>query len=167
MRLFWATLFFFVLGFAVSCDSSPQPAPSEEAAVKWPQLRALDDLAHRADAAIEAGDPDKALALAEEVKMAADTLVTDGVPEGVKNREAVSAMVQDVKILAADLEGYENRPAEEIGPVLASFHPLVLSIMETAGLPHVHGDRDHDHDHDHGDHDDEHEGDHGEHDHEH
>lgn len=134
--------------FLVACG------PQQDASLEWPELKALDMEVEELDGLL-AGDPDPA-AMAEHlphVQEALEALFASGIPEGTENPELVEQKLEELKSLATEV----GKSPE----VLPALHPLVASIMEEAGMPHVHecaacasGEpHDHTHDHDHGEHD--------------
>jgi hypothetical protein len=140
----------------MDCVDFPGPdrlRPREEAALKWPALKALDHEVEELDGLL-AGEPDPA-ALAEHlphVREALDAVLEGGVPPDAANPELVERKLEELRALAGDLDDDPD--------TLRALHPLVASAMEEAGMPHVHDEHDHDHDHghdhEHGDHDHEH-----------
>ena len=125
----------------------------KETALEWPALKALDHEIEELDGLL-AGETDAA-ALAEHlphVREALDAVIERGVPDEAANPELVEQKMEELETLADDL-GNES-------DILRALHPLVASIMEEAGMPHVHecaacasGEP---HDHDHGEHDHDH-----------
>lgn len=148
--------------------SAPTTRPAAEApanVVEWPQLRALDALAHRAEAAARIGDADAIREIAPELARLTEEVTPETLPPNAKNQEEVRLLVEDLRALGNEVA----RAAQvEDAPLLSAatgLHGLILEIMAKAGMPHVHDDHEHDHDHDHAEHDHDH--DHSDHDHEH
>jgi len=140
----------------------------KESTLEWPQLKALDLEVEELDGLLTAEQPDPAV-MAEHlphVKEALDALLESGVPGNVAHPEMVHQKLEELSALADDIGSNSD--------VLPALHPLVASIMEVAGMPHVHdgdccahhSDKEKHPDHDHGNHDHAHgDEDHGDHDH--
>jgi len=114
----------------------------KKTSLEWPELKTADQETEELEGLL-AGDPDPA-ALAEHlphVKEALETLLASGIPPGAANRELVEQKLEELRSLADSLGDDPD--------ALPALHPLIASIMEEAGMPHVH-DEDHDHGHDHG-----------------
>jgi hypothetical protein len=120
--------------------------PKKETVIEWPALKALDAEVEELDGLL-AADPNPA-AMEEHmphVQMALENFLHSDIPANAKNRDLVEQKIEEMRKLAEEVD---------IGSdVLPALHPLVVSLMEEAGMPHVH---DEDHDHKDGDHDHDH-----------
>lgn len=138
---------------------------ADELVVQWPTLRALDEAAEEAEALGDAS-MERWREMTMELKNATQAVLTNGAPDLVKNRPLVEQYLHDLSDLASLIAEPGQMALEDMKMAAEAFHPLVVSIMEEAGLPHVH-DHDHEH-HGHGhdgnevDGDDDHDHDHGE-----
>jgi hypothetical protein len=115
-----------------------------ESVLEWPELKALDMEVEELEGLL-GGDPDPA-AMAEHlphVQAALEALFASEIPAKADNPDLVKQKLEELESLATEVGDNAD--------VLKALHPLVASIMEPAGMPHVHDE--HDHDHAHGDHD--------------
>jgi len=169
-----AALFVTMTLFLAACG------PQTDVTLEWPTLNTLDVAVEELDGMLEQNVAAEQLAKrVSEVTTALDAVVKGGIPTGAENQELVQQKLTELASLQTELQTASTTENKE---VLHALHPLVASIMETAGMPHVHAcagcagcsgskehkDHDHaahsheEHDHAHGEHS--HEG-HGDHDH--
>ena len=170
------TLFFKSLSIAscllfIACNSEQQSThdhsddhgheheveKSSSGEIVWDELRELDELSHRVEAQIESADESGILELSSKVVISIEKLLNAKIPK-VKNQNKVDLLLADLKSIHDSLE--QNKDATSSKALLKSLHPLVLDIMESAGLPHKHVEHD-DHGHEHDDHGHGHDHDHG------
>jgi predicted RNase H-like nuclease (RuvC/YqgF family) len=137
------------LALAIGCGQSEnKAAPAKPAAkeVVWPQLRALDEVAHRIDAILQSDEAEKLKATAAEVKAKAKELLENAQPQDVADKLKVEQLKKDLADLVKALEN-EAQESEMVKATLEASRDVVEELMRAAGVPHKH-----DHDHDHGDH---------------
>lgn len=142
---------------------------SRDEALAWPELKALDHEVAELDGvlATDSPTPNQLADQVQEVLNALDALQAADLPDAVNNRELVEQKLEELAALGEDIRSGLTQTGLDTDS-LGALHPLVASIMEEAGMPHVHDEMDHDHedkaaDHDHKeeeDHDEDHDGDH-------
>lgn len=109
-----------------------------ETVVKWDSLRKLDELAEKCEAWCEQREIAKLRKIAPQVKATAEVVAADKLPKGAKLRLQVKFLQGDLKSLAASITNPDQQAGEELLAILAGLHPVVVKLMEAAGVPHVH-----------------------------
>lgn len=142
------------LGLAVGlvgCTSESKPASSDHAhehdetkGLQWPELRALDEFAHEVEHLIAENRLDDLRKLAPEIRGAAEKLAAAPAPNDAPMRPMLEGLVKEIGALGAGIGDAEKMSDETLKTSLEAFHPLVLKLMETAGMAHVHEHGDHD-----------------------
>lgn len=113
-------------------------AHAEEAVVKWPSLKKLDDLAEKCEALSETNDVPALRKIAASVKTAAVAVESEAVPKNAKQPEQVKVLQSDLKSLTDAISDPDKQDGDELTGVLAGVHPIVEQLMEASGMPHVH-----------------------------
>lgn len=146
---------------------------TSESILEWPSLSSLDVGVEELDSLLASGKtPAELNEQISNVTAQIKTLVKEGVPSGAQNTQMVTEKLSELSSLVDPIQSSEIAVKAD---ALKALHPLVASIMETAGMPHVHScatcascatcpdkekaqdHADHAHaDHDHGDHDHDH-----------
>lgn len=132
---------FLALGLC-SCGSDPH-----EGEVKWNELRELDELAEFGEAYADKKDFSSLKKLVPKIIKASDDLLISKVPSNAHDKKKLKALFNDLEGLKKTLATSSGKSDEQLAILVESYHPLVLNLMESAGLPHEHGDDDHHDDH--------------------
>lgn len=150
-------LLLFALSFVVTA-CGPAGSRSSSEALAWPALKTLDHQVHELEGILDMeGKPDLLTQQVGRVLATLSTLQAEGVPANVAQPELVQQKMEELRALALEIQ----RSMEDTDEApLAALHPLVVDLMEVAGMPHVHDEHDDDHDHSHDDHDHDHDHDH-------
>ena len=141
------------LGFGLCSCSDHDHEHVDEKAVKWNQLRELDELSEFGEAYSQKKDMGSLKKLAPKLVIACDELLKSGIPENAKDKTAVKELLKDVHGLRDLMKTVATMSDAQLASAVESFHPLVVKLMEEAGLPQVHANCEHHEEHDHDDHD--------------
>lgn len=134
---------------ATGCGSETKPANSTsttaqtakaDAGLVWPELSALDEFAHELEQLVEENRVADLRKLAPELKSAAEKLAASPIPADAKMKPVLEGMAKEIGTLAGSLASVESLSDDALKTTMEAFHPLVLGMMETAGMPHVHAD---------------------------
>ena len=123
-------------------------ALSGKAVVQWPDLKALDDSAEKAETPPAGADLASLRQLGTNIKAAALQVAQDPLPAGAHQPEQVKVLQKDLGNLTQSLADPATMSEANLRQVLPGFHPIVEQLMETAGMPHVHehaGEAEHGH----------------------
>ncbi|GEM_PF-1763782 len=110
--------------------------PQSEIALEWPTLTTLDLAVEELDGLLKQdAATDKLAEHVTEVASSLEAVVKGGIPPGAKNPELVEQKLAELSSLQPEILTASTTGNQE---ALHALHPLVASIMETAGMPHVH-----------------------------
>ena len=127
-----------VLGFGL-CSCSDH---NHEEAVKWHELRELDELSEFGEAYYEKKDMESLKELAPKLVNACDELLQSSVPTNAKNKAVIKELLKDVQGLRDLLTMSTSMTDAQLSSAIEGFHPLVMKLMGKAGLPHIHAHSD-------------------------
>ena len=106
--------------------------------LQWPALNELGELAERGEELIKKEDIAGLRSLAVQIKDVSDKVVTSAMPKKVRNPLAVKLYLEDVESLSQLIVDPATMPETDLKNTITVFHPLVITLMEEAGIPHVH-----------------------------
>lgn len=114
--------------------------------VKWPAVSELDEATHRLVAAAESA-PDAEFRKQMLAWSEAAMLVSEQAPpKNVANREKVLLLQKDIGSIAESAANSGTMPGDIARRMARGMESAVHSLMESAGMPHVHGHGDEDRD---------------------
>lgn len=114
-------------------------AAHAEEGIAWPHLRELDELAEQAEQGVEKNDTASLRALLPKLAAKAKQVATDPLPEGVHQAKQTKALQNDLLALVPELSATDLED-QQVRDLAEGVHPIVVALMEAAGLPHVHED---------------------------
>jgi hypothetical protein len=120
---------------ATSCRPGKNGASGES--VTWPELAAFDELAYQAEGLAKTGDLETVRALRSRIVEAGWAVSPKTLPANAANPEKAEQLLQDLSTIVNGLTG----PAlddETLSQFVIGLHPVIASLMETAGMPHIH-----------------------------
>lgn len=107
--------------------------------VSWPHLRELDEFAEQAEQGVDQKDVPALRALLPKLAAKAKQVATDPLPEGVHQAKQTKALQNDLLALVPELSA-TGLNDQQVSDLAEGVHPIVVALMEAAGLPHVHED---------------------------
>ncbi len=109
--------------------------PADET-VYWPELVRFDEVAVRADGFARAGDHDSVRSMRPELLDAGRAVTPATAPSNVADPQQVATNLADLTNL---LDGISAEGDDEsTASLVLGLHPVIGSLMEAAGMPHVH-----------------------------
>lgn len=105
--------------------------------VEWPALKEMDEWAEKGEGWADEGKVAEMRKALPEITAAADKLIASPVPANAKDAAAITVVMKDFRDLTALLKK-PTLTDDDVKTSVAAIHPLVVKLMETSGLPHVH-----------------------------
>jgi len=111
---------------------------AKKSGITWPELRALDVLAEQSEQMLGKDDINGMRTLAGQLGDAAAAVATSDAPKGADNAAELKAYQNDLAGLAAQLRGAATLSDDDLTSTMTAIHPIVVTLMQRAGMPHVH-----------------------------
>ncbi|MEM9283498.1 MAG: hypothetical protein AAGA96_16870 [Verrucomicrobiota bacterium] len=105
--------------------------------VSWPELVALDELAYRAEGLAKIKDREAVMVERTALLEAGWAVSPKTMPENARNPDQVHQLLGDLTSLVNGLAQSEISN-ERLFALVEGIHPVVASLIEAAGMPHVH-----------------------------
>ena len=124
----WAVIF----TFSLTLSQCGKPT-----VVEWPALKEMDDWAEKGEAWADEGKVGEMRKALPELTAAGNKLLASAVPANARDPKAVAQTMGDFR----DVISHLKKPGlsdDDLKVQVAAIHPLVASLMEASGLPHVH-----------------------------
>ncbi len=117
--------------------------------VQWKALSELDELAEHLESDVKDNDLEHVREHIADLQAAAKEVIENPPPKNSKNPEKIKLIQADLKSLIDNITDELVSNDQMLTSLVMSLHPIVESMMEAAGVPHVHDHEDHEgHEHD-------------------
>ncbi|MEM0969016.1 MAG: hypothetical protein AAGJ31_06690 [Verrucomicrobiota bacterium] len=129
-----------VVAFVLSSCDGVEAGKAETNIVSWPELEVFDALAYRAEGLAKREDREEILRLRPALLESGMAVSASSMPERVENRALVSELIGDLRSL---LDGIARSDVsnETLFSLVEGLHPVAETMMEIAGVPHLHANK--------------------------
>lgn len=124
-----------VLLLLASCGENRSEVSGE--VVSWPELVAFDELAYRVEGLAKVKDHKAILSQRTRLLEAGWAVSPSTMPKNVSNPKKVHQLLGDLSSLVNRLAA-SDVPEEQLISLAEGLHPVVESLIEAAGMPHLH-----------------------------
>jgi len=114
-------------------------ACNETTEVKWPTLTELDNLSIAVEKAAYQHKHEKQKELLLEAKAKMNEVLSS-LPANAQNTDKVNILLKDLEALSGKIVNLDTMKDNDLDTLSRGIHPIVSRLMETSGVPHVHGE---------------------------